>query len=176
MTAAPPVTSKKLNRLAVESASFEMVIADNADRIFRFCYRLTGNRPDAEDLAQEVFVAAFESYGRFHGRSSVSTWLYKIALYRWSKLRDGALCSIASLDDAGSRLSSTRFEPSPDRLVLDDAIEQLPESLRLAFVLVKCEGLKYREAATVLDAPQGTIQWRVSEAVRLLRVALSKEE
>ena len=152
-----------------------------ADRVYRFCLRLcNGREADAEDLAQEVFVAAHAGLDRFEGRSSVATWLYRIAVYRWRRMRDSRAREVAvvSLED-GPETGSTQNDPARAglaRISLERALASLAPDLREAFLLVKAEGLTYREAAEVLGIPQGTIQSRVHDAVLRLRSALSRDE
>ena len=157
-------------------AAFDALYATYGDRIYRFCFRLTGRAADAEDLAQEVFVAAYRGLGGFEGRSSVATWLYRIALYRWRRMREARRHEPAALDE---ELAGTWPDPARAtvaRLSLEAALGTLPDSLREAFLLVKAEGLKYREAAEALDIPQGTVQGRVHEAVHRLRAVLREED
>ena len=157
-----------------DAGRFRALYAQHGDRIYRFCFRLCGRAADAEDLAQEVFVAAFQGWEKFAGRSSVPTWLYRIALYRWHRLRPQWRPDVVPWDDAPA-VADPRGDPARaglQRLSLEDALARLPDDLHDAFILVKAEGLKYKEAALVLDAPQGTVQWRVSEAVGRLRVLL----
>ena len=159
-----------------EPPTIETVYADYGDRIYRFCYRLCGHAGEAEDLAQDVFVAAFQGLRSFQGRSSLTTWLYRIAFYRWRQLHPKGRSIAVSLDE---NLSTMPLEPDPaiagiQRMDLEQALALLSNDLREAFLLVKAEGLTYREAAEVLDAPQGTIQYRVHEAVKRLRATLSE--
>jgi RNA polymerase sigma-70 factor (ECF subfamily) len=79
-----------------------------------------------------------------------------------------------SFEEEASRLASGTDpeQAGLERISLARALQALPDELRLAFLLVKAEGLKYREAAEVLGLPQGTIQYRVFEAVARLRVLL----
>ena len=154
--------------------SIETVYAEYGERIYRYCYRLCGEAAEAEDLAQDVFVAAFQGLEGFEGRSSLSTWLYRIAFYRWRQLHPRGRLPTLSLEED---VECMPVQPdlagnSLQRLGLEQALTTLPIDLRDAFVLVKAEGLTYREAAEVLGAPQGTIQYRVHEAVQRLRVAL----
>lgn len=154
--------------------------AEHGEAIFRFCLRLTDGRlADAEDLAQEVFVAACDGgLSRFAGRASVRTYLYKVALYRWRRWREERdRLPTAALDDA---IAEARPDPRTtadpvERLSLEAAVAALPDALREAFLLVKAEGLTHKEAARALETPQGTVQWRVAEAVKRLRAALSAE-
>jgi len=154
--------------------SIEAVYAEYGDRIYRFCYRLCGRAAEAEDLAQDVFVAALQGLEGFEGRSSLSTWLYRIAFYRWRQLYPRGRMPALSLEEEVERMpvQPDLAHESLQRLGLEQALAALPSDLRDAFLLVKAEGLTYREAAEVLGTPQGTLQYRVHEAVQRLRVAL----
>ena len=158
-----------------ERADFPAFYQKYGDRIYRFCYRLCGSASDAEDLAQEVFLAAFQGAGRFEGRASVQTWLYRIALNCWRHSRRAPRLDTTPLEDV------TQAGPGVEQAVtasvsLTCALAALPPDLREAFLLVKAEGLTSREAAQVLDIPQGTVQWQVHTASRRLRALLTEEE
>ena len=154
--------------------SIEVIYAEYGERIYRFCYRLCGRAAEAEDLAQDVFVAALQGLEGFEGRSSLATWLYRIAFYRWRQLHPRGQMPALSLEEDVERMP-VQPDPAPEslqRLGLEQALSTLAVDLRDAFLLVKAEGLTYREAAEVLGTPQGTVQYRVHEAVQRLRVAL----
>ncbi len=157
-----------------ETDDFAEFYKQYGSRIYRFCFRLCGSVSDAEDLTQEVFLAAFQGQGRFQGRASVQTWLYKIALNCWRHSRRKPRLETAVLEDA--RLTGPDLEQSvTDAVALTCALSALPPDLRETFLLVRAEGLTYREAASVLSVPQGTVQWRVHEASRRLRGLLAEE-
>jgi RNA polymerase sigma-70 factor (ECF subfamily) len=160
-----------------ETGGFDALYAEYGDRVYRFCYRLCGHAADAEDLAQDVFVAAFQGVDRFEGRSSVATWLYRIALYRWARVRGARLPETLPLDEAmaGAAAAPDPASAGVERLTLENALVALPEGLREAFLLVKAEGFKYREAAQGLGLPQGTVQSRVHDAFVRLRSLLAEE-
>ncbi len=149
----------------------ERLLRQNADRVFRLALRLTGGcHAEAEDIAQETLIAAFTRLPRFAGRSRLSTWLYTITVRTWRRRLDRTPKPTLPLTEA---LVPAVNPPTSD---LDDAICSLPPFLREAFVLVKVEGWTSKEAAKILDIPQGTVQWRVHEACQRLRVLLSEEE
>jgi RNA polymerase sigma-70 factor (ECF subfamily) len=144
-------------------------------RLYGFCLRLTaGCIDDAEDLTQETLLAAFSSLPRFVGKSSVRTWLYRIAVHRWRHLREkrGPATLPLALDGPAQPDGAAA---SVVRLSLLAALQSLPEAQREAFLLVKAEGLTHREAAAVLQVPLGTVQSRVHEATHRLRAALSDD-
>jgi RNA polymerase sigma-70 factor, ECF subfamily len=155
--------------------TFEALYGEYGDRIYRFCYRLCGHAADAEDLTQEVFLAAYQALPRFAGRSSVATWLYRIALYRWRRLHGARRPETVPLDDEVTVVSPDPSEAGLARLSLERALAALPDTLREPFLLVKAEGLKYREAAAVLSIPQGTVQSRVHDAAVMLRGLLAED-
>lgn len=157
-----------------EAGSFEAFYAEYGRQLYRFCFRLCRSTADAEDLMQEVFLAAYQGIERFEGRALVTTWLYRIAIYCWRRLQKQNEKENISLDEdlAGSAIPAAAEKDSLTKIALDRALAALSEDLRLAFLLVKSEGFKYREAAEILGIPQGTIQYRVSEAVTQLREIL----
>jgi RNA polymerase sigma-70 factor, ECF subfamily len=158
-----------------DPGAFDEFYAAFGDRVYRFCYRLTGRRSDAEDLTQEAFLAAYQGIERFEGRSSLTTWLYRIALYRWHRTRlPEAENEVTELGDMVATPANLERD-GLTRMSLERGLACLPDDLREAFLLVKAEGLKYREAAEALGAPQGTVQWRVHEATARLRVLLADE-
>jgi RNA polymerase sigma-70 factor (ECF subfamily) len=157
-----------------EPRNFEKLEEEYGGLVFRFCYRLCGHREDAEDLAQEVMLLLWRNLDRFEGRSSLPTWIYRIALNRRRRQRRPAVGSV-DLEEAKDALAKDSTESRLVRLTLDQALGNLSETLREAFLLVKAEGLKYREAAEVLGVPVGTVQSRVHEATTRLRSMLKDE-
>jgi len=145
-------------------------------RVYHFCYHLCGHKTDAEDLAQEALVLACRDYHTFEGRSSVTTWLCSIALRRWRRkeVQRRTQVEVVPLCEAHeSTANPMDFEL--DRMSLESALASLPDHLRQAFILVKEEGLKYKEAGEVLGVPQGTVQRWVHRASLRLRASLGEE-
>lgn len=141
---------------------------DHADRVYRFCYRLSGNATVAEDLAAETFFSVLDA--RFRGEAEEMTFLYKVALNKWRMH-----CRRQFIRRRLESLGHQRPGPEPDlRVTLDAAIDGLPGNLRVAFILVKVEGFTSKEAAELLECPTGTVQSRVFKACERLRAALSE--
>jgi RNA polymerase sigma-70 factor (ECF subfamily) len=140
--------------------------------------RLTGDEVLAVDLAQETFLAAYRSLRSWQGRGSFGTWLCGIAvrLYADERRRQTRL-ETEPLDDD---LPLTASDGDPlafctareGALRIERAIADLPAPYREAFVLVKIEGLPYRDAARSLGVPLGTLQSRLWRAVVLLQAAV----
>lgn len=112
----------------------------------------------------DTFAAAWEGWEQFEGRASERTWLLRIVLYKWRRYVT-ALRPVFPLEEE----ISSPPEYLDSAIVLSDAIDSLPDEQREAFILVRVEGLKYREAAEVLECPIGTVQSRVFDASSTLR-------
>jgi len=145
---------------------FERVYAQHYARVYRFACRLCSDVTVAEDLTMDTFNAALQAWATFEHRSSIDTWLYRIAVYKWRAMRERDRIRTRQLVD--EPLAAVVTDVATD-IVIQDAIAALPDDLRLAFQLVRLEGLKYREAADVLECPIGTIQSRVHDASQILR-------
>ena len=167
-----------MNTNTTKSGKYDIAIAEllrlNGDRIYRFCYRLCGNAEDAEDITQDVFIAAYKGLAKFRGESSVHTWLYKIALFRCrahKRLNKATPISWNALpnDTPGNQKSSAELI---QRMDIDTSISRLPQYLREPLLLVKCEGLTCVEAASVLKIPVGTVKFRVHSAIKSLQAVL----
>jgi RNA polymerase sigma-70 factor, ECF subfamily len=144
----------------------------HADAVYRFSLRLCrGRHADAEDLTQETFVAAMDSWKRFLGKSTVRTWLFRIALYRHQAQNRRIIpTQVAFLETVPT--NENLAAQTVLSLTLSDALATLPDIIHEAFVLVKCEGMTYKEAATLIGVPQGTVRSRVHEACCRLRQQL----
>ncbi|HET7196738.1 MAG TPA: RNA polymerase sigma factor SigE [Nocardioides sp.] len=160
--------------------TWDEVVERHSDRVYRLAYRLTGDRHDAEDLTQEVFVRVFRSLstytpGTFEG------WLHRITtnLFLDQARRKQRIRFDALSDEAASRLPSAL--PTPDVAQLDRtfdadveaALASLAPDFRAAVVLCDVEGLSYEEIADVLGLKLGTVRSRIHRGRAMLRRALA---
>lgn len=148
--------------------AFELLYAENATPVYRFALRLCGNREDAEDLTIEAFDQAFRNLSLHRGESAQRTWLFAIVVNRWKMRRRKRQIRTDQLDGLADVAASFRFED----FELAEAISELSDKLREAFLLVKGEGFTHAEAAKVLRVPVGTVYFRVHAAVHQLRSKL----
>lgn len=155
-----------------ETAGFDGVYDCCAPAVYRFCRRLTRSVADAEDLTQEVFVAAYSGRERFGGRSSLVTWLLRIAVFRSRAICRRRRVDTVPIVDGGGVSTPDPATREVTRIALARALEQLPPDQREAFVLVRAEGLTCREAAEVLGIPEGTLKFRVQRAAARLQSIL----
>jgi len=151
--------------------SFEDLYRSRGGQVYRFALRLCANREDAEDLAAETFAAAFENWNKYRGEASPGTWLYSIALNKWRMVRRRKTVRLVGPDAIDTVSESFNFA----ELELVEAILNLPEKLKEAFLLVKGEGLTHAEAAKAVGVPTGTMYFRVHRAVLRLRSELQPQ-
>lgn len=146
------------------------------NQVFSLAYRMTGNPCDAEDLCQEIFLQVMRKVGSFEGRSSFSTWLYRVSMnrsrdYLRRKKRSPELLTqdgdptepYEPQADGSGGLESMAISSEAQRLV-QDALLELPVSLRAPLVLHELEGLQYHEVASLLRLPVGTVKSRIFRA------------
>lgn len=173
---------------AGDQAAYAQLVEENAGRIYRLALRMVGNEVDAEDVLQETFLSAFKSIDKFEARSSLSTWLYRIATNAaLMKLRRKEPVQV-SVDeplenDEGDLIPRQFFDfcclPEEDLLrseareEMARAVEELPVTLRSVFVLRDIEGLSTEETADALDLSISAVKSRLMRARLKLRDRLS---
>jgi RNA polymerase sigma-70 factor (ECF subfamily) len=155
--------------------AFEQIFRVYRNPVFRLAYRFTGNRDDAEDLTQEIFLKVFENIGSFRYESSFATWLYRIAVNTCMNFqRDKKPAeSLGVTDDLGSSVSPEAIcERGELQRKIEAEIASLPSPLKIAFLLVVVEGMTYREASEILGLSVDALRMRVSRARQILREKL----
>ena len=164
--------------------AFRVLVERHSQAIFRTAFRITGNESDAEEIVQETFLRAYKSIGRFESRSTVSTWLTRIAINCSLDLKNQRKPSqpLTGVDADGEEmeLQIASNSPSPERHVLSDevrervagAMGQLTTAERTAFVLRHFEGRSVEEISNVLDIKAGAAKNTIFRAVQKLRQAL----
>ena len=170
---------------AVESPTWvpptwDEVVREHADRVYRLAYRLSGNRADAEDLTQETFVRVFRSLAQY-SPGTFEGWLHRITtnlfldmVRRRQRIRFDALP-----EDADDRLAGT--DPGPEQTYhemhldpeIEAALDALPPDFRVAVVLCDLEQLSYEEIAATLGIKVGTVRSRIHRGRVMLREALA---
>ena len=177
---------------ARDPAAVRLLTERHNQRLFRAAWSILKNRSEAEDAVQSAYMRAFAAAAGFEGRSSLATWLTRIAINealgrrRAAKRRQAAFDGerVAVLDDYRDRMMrGSTFFAAPDaalarsqmRQLLEQAIARLPESFRLVFVLREIEGLSVEEVAGSLGIPAATVKTRALRARRRLQDELAPE-
>lgn len=163
---------------AGDVGAYDQLVGAYQDRIYALTHRITGNREDAWDAAQDAFLKAFRSLSSFKGAAAFSTWLHRIALNAALDIvRRRPQQPPVSLDDVITVAAAG--DPGGDverRDVLrriQGAIASLPVDQRAAVVLKDIQGFRYEEIAAVLQVPVGTVRSRLSRARETLRAMLA---
>ncbi len=156
---------------------FENIVEEYGDFVYNLTYRILGNHADAEDAAQDAFLAAYRNFHRFRGESKVSTWLYRIAtnaaLMKLRKDRNPRTLTQTGYDE----LQLTSPLEGPEKLALnselrqhlEERLELLPPNLKTAVVLRDVQGLSNEEAAEVLNISVSSLKARLHRGRVLLR-------
>ncbi len=162
--------------------AFGQLVERYASSIVSLAYRMVGERADAEDVAQETFLAAFKALPTFRADARFSTWLYRIAMNKckdWLRARRARQDSIEEeAQEAWAELAVDRV--TPERALtqkqvadhLERAIQKLPPLYREAFVLKHVEGLDYEEMEQIVGVNRDTLKMRVYKARTRLCQAL----
>ena len=168
-----------------ETACAELVDAHQR-MVYGLAFNLLGNRDDALDLSQDVFLRVFRTLSSFRGQSALRTWIYRIVVnqarnrQRWWRRRHRA--EQVSLDDYLRNFGDleARQDILPDRLLASketaakiwQAMDRLPFEQRTALILREVDGLRYDEIAYSLDIAVGTVKSRLTRARQALRAEL----
>lgn len=162
--------------LPSRAARFERLYQDHADRIYGLCLRMSGDRAAATELAQDVFVRAWEQLDRLDPVGDSGAWLWRLGTNvvlnsRRAERRRHA--RVAPVEDLAAFERPTGSTPLPvRRMALDGAIARLPERARAVFVLHDIEGFSGPEVAELLGIAEGTVRAHLHRARTLLREML----
>jgi len=176
----PPAPVNETVRRAQQgdAASFRTLYDAHVGRIYAVCLRILGDRVEAEERTQDVFVRAWDRLGTFRGESAFSTWLYRLAVNEVLRARRaaGRRAARETLSDSVEQHEAAPDERQPGGRgeELERAIAALPEGARTVFVLYDIEGYQHEEIAEVLGIAPGTSKAQLHRARRLLRGALEK--
>lgn len=152
--------------------AFGRLVDAYQNRLFGFVRRMVPNTDEAADVTQEAFIRAFQSFGRFDGRSSVRTWLFRIAYNLCvdrARKADRSPDQVGLVEPEGEEIDVVDTRWQPDRLVISDELAEvveeglrsMSEKLRSVLLLHDREDMAYEEIANLLDIPIGTVKSRL---------------
>ena len=162
-----------------DESAFETLVRLYEKKVYTLCRRMCGNDEDAQEAAQDTFLALWRSAKGFRGDASLSTWIYRLAtnacidLLRRNK-RGGER---VSLDDEETTLELVDESPLPEQALerretqrlIEEGLAALPEDYRAILLLREAEGLSYAEIAEAMHMELGTVKSRISRGRVLLR-------
>ena len=156
--------------------AFETLYREHAGQVYALCLRLrAGDRSDATELMQDVFVRAWRSLPKFRGESAFSSWLHRLAVntmlenVRSDNRREAR---VLPMDDTSRLAGAARSSGIELKMDMEEAVASLPRGARLAFVLHDIEGYQHQEIAQQLSVSVGTVKAQLHRARRLLRERL----
>ena len=174
---------------AGDSHAFKELFEHYKSLVINICYRLVGNKEEAEDLTQEVFFKVYKSAKSFKHRSRLSTWIYRIAVnLSLNHLRKKRQLRWLSPDNTSKQANEETlntlpapygdqpdvlFEQKEKELIIWKMINLLPENQRVALILHRYEGLSCKEIADILECSIGSVQARLHRAKENLHEKLS---
>jgi RNA polymerase sigma-70 factor (ECF subfamily) len=168
----------------VPGSDFEAIVRSHQEKVRNICYRFARSREDADDLAQEVFVQAHGSLGRFRREADLSTWIYRIAVntslsfLRRSKRKKrlAALLSFVGLEGRELAVAAPPaeephhlLEQGERKKLLAWAVDRLPEGQRTAITLDKYEGFDHRDIAAIMGLSVPAVEALLHRAKQRLR-------
>jgi RNA polymerase sigma-70 factor (ECF subfamily) len=187
--------AKLIARLvARDERAFNELVRAYERRVFGLVLRMLGQRAEAEDLTQEVFVQVFKAIGTFRGESKLSTWIYRIAVNlcknRAKYLRVRHTSDQEQIDEVADRLplsqarnANVAIVERPDEAMAGRQVEaivrasiaEVDENFRECLILCDVEELPYEEIAEITDLPVGTVKSRIFRARAQLRELVEKK-
>ena len=177
--------------------AFAWLISRYHQPIYSLLARTLYDRADAADLTQEVFVKVFRGVGRFHGESSLRTWIYRIALHEasnqrrwWMRHKQQEIPIENEISEGGSgvpiKLKETLVDPgeSPfemamhaeNRTRVEAALARVPEPFRTTLILRDIEGFVYEEVSEIQGVNLGTVKSRLVRGRALLKAILAESK
>jgi RNA polymerase sigma-70 factor (ECF subfamily) len=161
---------------AGDVAAFEILYREHSARIFALCIRLQGgDRGEATELMQDVFVRAWRRLSTFRGDSAFSSWLHRLAVNTMLENARGEkrrVARVLSMEDTSVLPGAARSSGIELKMEMEEAVASLPKGARMAFVLHDVEGYQHQEIAQQLSVSVGTVKAQLHRARRLLREKL----
>ena len=155
---------------AGDVSAYEELYKLHGNKLFGLCLRMSGDRGEAEDLMQEIFVIVIKKIKAFRGDAKFSTWLYRVAVNTCiSHLRKRKTPPVDIADHESNPAMSTRPDPLAQRAALKKAIAALPEGYRTAVIMHDIQGFNHKEIADILGITEGASKSQLFKARRKLR-------
>ena len=173
-----------------DRAAFSELVEKYQSKIINMAYGMLSDKEDAYDAAQEVFIKVYRSLEAFEGKSSFSTWIYRITvnvcndMLRKRQRKIPAISIFSSSDDEDERDTQIKDDaPTPQETVettemqeeVRKAIASLSDEYRTVITLFDIEGLSYDEISSIIKCPVGTVKSRLSRARAALKKNLSEK-
>jgi RNA polymerase sigma-70 factor (ECF subfamily) len=148
---------------------FERIVEEYQDRVFRLACSILRNEAAAEDAAQEVFIKVWKALPKFHGQSSLGTWIYAISRNTClTRLKRQRVRETLPLEEAGAAAMPSRHGDSVGESEIHALVDRLPEKYRRVLVMFYFEERSYEQVAEALALPMGTVKTYLHRAKKEL--------
>jgi RNA polymerase sigma-70 factor (ECF subfamily) len=167
-----------------DAVAFERIYRMHSRKVYTLCLRMVGDKTDAEDLTQDVFLQLFRKIHTFRGESAFSTWLHRMSVnivlmrFRKKTLADRSLEAITNPEEESDTPSmqfggpDLRLQGAVDRITLETAINELPPGYKAMFILHDVQGYNHDEIAEIFGCTAGNSKSQVHKARTRLRELL----
>ncbi len=163
--------------------AFRQLVDEYQQMVFRTCLGIVHDTEDADDIAQEVFIEAYQSIYKFRANSKISTWLYRIAVNKSlnflrankrKRLFQSINKSTPEIPDDNNNLGQPheKMLEQQRKKIMDNAIDSLPKNQRTAFVLNKVEELSYKEISEIMELSISSVESLLFRAKKNLQKKL----
>lgn len=160
----------------IEPMNLATLIDDHYQVLYRYAYRLSGSQADAEDLTQQTYLLAQENLNQLRDPSAARGWLFTILRNAYLKSqRSQRHAKTVSLERVGEPEQEEALPKSIDEKSLQKVIDELPDEFRIPLILFYFEEFSYKEIASQLELPTGTVMSRLSRGKEHLRKKLQPE-
>jgi RNA polymerase sigma-70 factor (ECF subfamily) len=158
-----------------DGQAYERLYRRHVARIHSLVRRMVGGEADADEVAQDIFVRAWDRLGTYRGEAAFSTWLHRLAVNVVLNWRKSAARARYRFDDEASiDIVGARRDSVAERMDLEEAIAMLPPGARQVFVLHDVEGFRHEEIAGLMGVTEGTTKAQLHRARMLLRHYLER--
>lgn len=170
----------------IDPANFAEVVNEYHTLIFRTAMGFVHSKEDAEDLTQETFIKAFQNIHKFRGDSEISTWLYRIVVNLslnhisqkkkkgWLSFSNNLLQNIFTLKTSDDPNPQQKIECDERDMLIQDAIDQLPDKQRTAFILYRYDDLSQKQVADIMNISEGAVEQLLLRAKNNLQKKLQQ--
>ena len=162
-----------------DASTFNAFIKEHQDKVFNLVLKMVQDISDAEEITQDVFVDVYRKPDAFRGESSITTWLFRIAMNKSidhlrKKNRRNLFISYKVQDEPGDFLHpGVKAEDREKAMILFKAMKRLPENQHLAWVLSEMENMSYKEISEIMKLSQSAVESVLFRARQNLRKILS---
>ena len=165
--------------------AFEMLYRQYEKLVFRTAYLITGNKVEAEDALQEVFISVWKSRHTYDpNKGKLTTWLHRVTVNQCSKEKTRKVPAAVSLEEKGIDLPEMKHSYQPEDVLINrmeyarllKAMDSLDTKHRSVLVLRYFNDLSYQEIAEALEIPLGTVKSRLNQSLRYLKEQMNTGE